>query len=56
MENRILKGFNYFWNRKPSEWRKIDTVWLHEWMKLLKNEAAKKKETIEEFAERLFGG
>ena len=59
--SRLLKEFNYFWNRKPSQWTKLDTIWLHRWLLLLKNEAAGKKENevmqdedMEVLAKKLF--
>lgn len=32
---RIKKGYDYFWNLKPSEFKPKDIIWLHQWLKLL---------------------
>jgi hypothetical protein len=39
--NRLLNGFNYFWDKKPSNFTKQDVLFLHAWMGLLKSAAKK---------------
>jgi len=34
--NRITKGYNYFYTRKPSKWVPMDTIWLHKWLEMVK--------------------
>ncbi len=59
--SRLLDGFNYFWNKKPSQWKTIDTVWLHQWMKLLKSTTGKgedeqlSEDDMETMVRELFG-
>lgn len=37
MDNsRIIKGFDYFWNKKPSNFNSKDVALLHVWMSLFK--------------------
>lgn len=61
MDNdRLLKGFNYFWDLKPSQVDKMTVIYLHKWLSLLKesvnkSEAEPVTETdINEFAINLF--
>jgi hypothetical protein len=49
MENRLLNGFNYFWNRLPSDFNSRDVFLLHEWMKMMKKSiGASEKESLTE--------
>ena len=32
---RIKKGYDYFWNLKPSNFKSSDVVFLHAWLKML---------------------
>ena len=50
--NRILKGYQYFYNRKPSEWKLVDTIWLHKWLEWVKPHLP--QEDIDTFATNLF--
>jgi len=54
--NRILKGFDYFYKRKPSQWTLKDTFWLHKWMKMVKPHLPKDEDegVTEEFVKKLF--
>lgn len=52
--NRILKGFNYFYTKKPSQWKSMDTVWLHKWMDMVKPYIPQEEEATEEFVRSLF--
>ena len=51
--NRILKGYDYFYNRKPSQWTLSDTVCLKKWLMWILPFLP--KEDIDTFAEKLFG-
>lgn len=57
---RLINGFNYFWNLKPSQINKMTVIYLHQWLILLKNsinknEAEPVTETdINQFAVNLF--
>jgi len=52
--NRILKGFDYFYNKKPSKWTPTDTVWLHKWLDMVKPYLPKGEEISEEVIKKLF--
>ena len=52
--NRILKGYDYFYNRKPSKWVPMDTIWLHKWLEMVKPLLKEEKEATVEDAQRLF--
>ena len=53
--SRILKGYDYFYNRKPSQWKVTDTMWLHKWMLMILPYLEASKEASDTFAEKLFG-
>ncbi len=38
---RLLDGFNYFWNLKPSTFKQADILFLHAWQKMLKETIGK---------------
>lgn len=46
--NRLLNGFNYFWDKKPSNFTDKDVLFLHQWMKLLKESINKASEPMDE--------
>lgn len=52
--NRILKGYQYFMNRKPSQWKAVDTIWLHKWLEMVKPYLPKDEEATAELAQQLF--
>jgi hypothetical protein len=35
LKPRLLKGLNYFWSIRPSQWNATHVVHLHEYLKLL---------------------
>jgi hypothetical protein len=56
---RLLTGFNYFWNLKPTQCNAVTLVYLHEWQKLLKESVGKKEQPLtdkdmEEIATKIF--
>ena len=34
VKQRLKKGYDYFWNLKPSKVRPTDIVFLHVWLKM----------------------
>jgi hypothetical protein len=57
---RLLTGFNYFWNLKPTQCNAVTLVYLHEWQKLLKASIGKKpdeplsEKDMDEIATKIF--
>lgn len=41
LKTRLLRGFTFFWDLKPSKFEKKHVIYLHEWMRLLKSAAGK---------------
>jgi len=37
-QQRLKKGYDFFYNLSPSKVKPIHIIWLHEWMRLLDNE------------------
>lgn len=41
IKQRLKKGYDFFYNLKPSEVKPIHIIWLHEWMRLLSGKEEK---------------
>ena len=62
MESRIINGFDYFWNKKPSDFTDKDVLLLHHWMGLFKDrinflrncDGEKKIKEVPETADELY--
>lgn len=57
MENRLLKGIQYFRNIKPSQQNAASWSYLHKWFDLLEETAGGKinEESLETVAQMIFG-